>query len=260
MDLDAIWIWRGAAVALAVALLWGAAFGMARREELAGAAAAVGLLAGWLMTLPLLTATPRQLPERLPLLALVAVLGALAVVAVPALRRLRLPLGAALALGAGWWVAGAPLVLADLERAAPLLLAVTIAVLAATWRMATAGQAAGAGLALLAALAVAGLPGPWPYLAAALAAAAAGAGLARAELGAAARLPVAIALVALAAAPVIARGRAQDWAAAAAPALALLLGPLVAPVFGRTLGAVMGGVLAALPAIGVAAWRAGRFS
>ncbi|WP_240048411.1 hypothetical protein, partial [Crenalkalicoccus roseus] len=118
MDLDSLWAWRGALLALAAALLWAGAGRALRRPDLAALGAGVGLAAGWVLTLGLITASPRQLPERLPLLALAAA-GAGLLLALPGGGRGRVAgAGAVLALlAAAWWLAGAPLASPDLRRA-----------------------------------------------------------------------------------------------------------------------------------------------
>ncbi len=206
MDLDSLLPWRGAGLALAAALAWGGAFRLLGRPGLAALAAGAGTAAGWALTMGVATASPRQLPERLPLLALAATALALPV-GLLGDGRLR-PLGAAaaaLALLAGaWWLAGAPLAAADLRRGAVPLLGLAVLVLAAQVPLHGPWHA-GAALALLGAgLWIAAPPGPWTVLAAAAAAAALGAG------------------------PVLARGTPANWLAAAVPFAALWLGPALA--------------------------------
>jgi hypothetical protein len=232
MDLDSLLPWRGAGLALAAALAWGGAFRLLGRPGLAALAAGAGTAAGWALTMGVATASPRQLPERLPLLALAATALALPV-GLLGDGRLR-PLGAAaaaLALLAGaWWLAGAPLAPADLRRGAVPLLGLAVLVLAAQVPLHGPWHA-GAALALLGAgLWIAAPPGPWTVLAAAAAAAALGAAAVAgtAAWGAVPRLPVALALAALAAGPVLARGTPANWLAAAVPFAALWLGPALA--------------------------------
>jgi hypothetical protein len=248
MDLiDLLRPYHGAALALLAALAAGFAAHALRRPALGSIAAGIGTLAGWWLSFGLLTASPRQLPERLPLLMLVLVL------AVPLLgllaRRWRWLALPALVLGAvwvGWWMSGAPRVLPDLRRAAPVLAAVALATLVLAQRGGPRWAGPVAAGALLAGLAAARLPGPYVVLGAALLAAAIGASLA-APRGAAPTdvkaLPLAGALAGLAAIPVLARGAPADWAAAAAPLLALALGaPLGARLLGR-FGAPIGAVV-----------------
>jgi hypothetical protein len=220
--------WQAALVAGAVALAVALAGRAAGRPLLGAAAAGIGVLAGWWFAFGLLTASPRQLPERLPLLMLVLVLAA-PLMGVLARRWgwLAVPLAVFGAVWAGWWMAGAPLWLPDLGRAAAVFAGVSVA----TLLLALAGGARWAGpvaaAVLFAGLLVAPLPGPARALGAALLAAAAAAALVRPAKGAPAplaALPLAAALAALAAIPLLARGAAADWAVAAAPLAALLVG------------------------------------
>lgn len=239
---------RGPALALVVALGLALAARALRRPLPVGLAGGVAVLVGWWLTFGLLTASPRQLPERLPLLLLMLLLATLILLPL-ALRWRRLAPVAALlgALAAGWWMAGAPLVRADLQRAAPVLLAVASATLLLALRMAPRWSFLAAAASLLAGLLLVPLPGPPPVLGAVLVAAALGAAWvpARGEAApAVAALPVAGAITGLAALPVIARGVPADWAVAAAPLCAVLLGiPLGGWLAGRT-GAALGAILA----------------
>ncbi|NKC33952.1 hypothetical protein, partial [Falsiroseomonas selenitidurans] len=140
------------------ALLLALALAMAgRRWPMAGGLAlGAGVLAGWLWVFGSLPASPRQLPERLPLLALgvLALVGlGLAWRAVPG--RLLALLGA---LAVGWWMAGAPRNAPDLAQAVPVGVVVTGAVLLGLQGGRWARLAAAA--ALLAGLWWAALPGP----------------------------------------------------------------------------------------------------
>ncbi|MGG5812003.1 hypothetical protein, partial [Falsiroseomonas sp. CW058] len=120
-----LWPWRGALAAAVLGLAVALAGGWLRRPRLAALAGGIGVLGGWWLTFGLLTATPRQLAERLPLLMLAMVLAAgLGGGAVARWRWLAVPLALAGAAAAGWWMAGAPLVAADLRRAAPVLASV----------------------------------------------------------------------------------------------------------------------------------------
>ncbi len=74
--LDSLRPWTAAVVGGAAALLGALAAGAARRPLLGAAAAGIGVLAGWWFAFGLLTATPRQLAERLPVLMLVLVIAA----------------------------------------------------------------------------------------------------------------------------------------------------------------------------------------
>jgi hypothetical protein len=224
--IESLQLHRGAALAFAVALCLAAVARLLRRPLPPGIAAGAGLLAGWWLTFGLLTASPRQLPERLPPLALMLLLAT--VLLLPPTRRWpRLGLPATLlgALLAGWWMAGAPLVRADLTRGAAELAAVAAATVL-----------------------LAPMPGPQAVLAAVLVAATLGALVVPPRQGgspALSALPVAGAIMALAALPVIARGAPADWTVAAAPLLTVVLGiPLGARLGGRG-GAVLGALLAA---------------
>jgi hypothetical protein len=241
---------RGAAVAAPVALAVLAAAWAFRRASLSGLAAAIALAAGFWAVTGVLAASPRQLAERLPMLAMVAL--AAAVLASMGGRWWRVSAAGAGVAAAAWWMAGAPLHPDTLLRAAPEALALLAAMAIAAWRggglaMAVAWAALAAGLALAAARG--------PQLAYALAgmaavlAAAPGRGLGLA----AARLPLGMALAGVAAVPVLGRAGAADAAAAAAPALALLAGPLLAARLPGRLGPWLGPVLAALPALAAAA-------
>jgi hypothetical protein len=206
--------WPALAAAMLAAL--GMVLGARRWPWLAGLATGAGVLAGWWWVFGSLPASPRQLPERLPLLAL-AVLAwtALGLGWRRAPRAMMAGLGA---LGAGWWMAGAPRNAADLWQAAPVLGAVALyvglALRGGRWAPLLAAAA------LLAGLVLAGLPGPGPVLAAVLVAASLAARLAPAG-GPLAALPFATALAALAAVPLLARGAPMDWAVAGVPLLVL---------------------------------------
>lgn len=241
-----LWPWRGAVLAFLVALaVWPAAFAL-RMPRLGMLAAGLGVLAGWWLTFGLLTATPRQLPERLPLLMLILLLFLLGTAPL-AVRwpRLALPLAVLGALAAGWWMAGAPLTVADLRRVAPVLLGMAGFALLLALRADQAWRGAMAAGALLAGLVVAGPPGPWLVLAAIVLAASLGAWAGRAgQGGVLAALPLAGAIGALGALPVIARGRPADWAVAAAPLAALWLGPVLAPHLPGRVAAPAGALIA----------------
>jgi hypothetical protein len=206
--------WPAVAVASLAAL---AVLLAARRWHWLGAlSAGAGVLAGWWWVFGTLPASPRQLPERLPLLAL-------AVLAWTALglgwrRAPRPAMVLAGALGVGWWMAGAPRSAADLMQAAPVLASVALygllALRGARWAPVLAAAA------LLAGLLLAGLAGPGPMLGAVLLAASLVARFVPVG-GTLARLPFAAALAALAAVPVLARGAPADWVVAAVPLLVL---------------------------------------
>jgi hypothetical protein len=156
---------------------------------------------------------------------------------------------------AGWWMAGAPMVLPDLARVAPFLAGVAMSTLVLA--LADGPRWAGpvAASVLFAGLHVAPLAGPYRFLAGVMLAAAAMAALVRPVRGNMAHpvltaLPLAGALAALAAIPVMARGAASDFAVAAAPLAALLLG---APAGTRLAGRRWGGPIGAGLAGGLAA-------
>jgi hypothetical protein len=126
---------HGAAVALLVSLAVGLAARWLRWPAPAGLAAGIGTLAGWLFRFGLPTASPRQLPERLPLLVLALVLASpLLLRAARRWRWLGPPLAVLCAFGVGWWMAGAPLNLPDLRRAAFALAGVAAGSLLIAWR------------------------------------------------------------------------------------------------------------------------------
>jgi hypothetical protein len=246
-----LWPWRGAAVAFLLALGWGLAAWRLRRPRLAALAAGIGVLAGWWVTFGLLTATPRQLPERLPLLALGLVLLAGLGGGIAARWRVAGPALAALgAIGVGWWMAGAPRTGADLSRAAPVLAGIAGAALLLALRVRGGAMAAVVAGALLGGLAAAAAPGPGVVLGAAVLGAALGA-LGQGAGGPLAALPLAGAVAALGALPLVARGAPADWAGAAAPLLAALAGPLLARWLPARLGAAGGAALAATPAVAI---------
>ncbi len=197
----------------------GLALAGGRLAALGAVALGAGLVVGWIWLLGGLSASPRQLPERLPPLALAILLLA----ALSLWRRAPPWLLAGLgALGTGWWMGGAPRTGADLAQAAPVMALVALhALLALRLRGARAVLAAAL---LWAGLALAGPPGPAALLALVLLGASIGA-LAGPRPGLAAVLPFAAALAALAALPVLARGTPLDWGLALLPLAALLPWP-----------------------------------
>lgn len=229
MTLDSLWPWRGVALAFLLALGWAGLWRLLRRPDLAALGAGIGLAAGVVLTLGAVPGSPRQLPERLPILLLGGAGLGLVLALVGGGRRGVLTAGGTalgLLLGA-WWLAGAPMVLPDLNRGslglaglAALLLALALA-LRGPWHAAYAAALLGAGLWLSAPF------GPWIVLAAVVLAAALGGAVAGAGWAAPARLPVALGLGGLLAGPVIARGSALDWTVAAGPLLALWALPLI---------------------------------
>lgn len=255
---DALAPWHAALVAGACAL--GAAWlgRVAGRPLLGGAAAGIGVLAGWWFAFGVLTASPRQLPERLPLLMLVLVLAAPLFGAAARWRRwLAVPLAAAGSLWVGWWIAGAPMVPPDVVRAAPVLVGVAIATLLLAWAAGPRWAGPVAVSVLVAGLHLAPLAGPYRLLGAVLLVAVAVAALAPPGKGnmthpMLAALPVAGALAALAAIPVLARGAASDVVLAVAPLAALLLGaPAGTRLAGRRWGAPAGAGLMGGLAVGI---------
>jgi len=249
MVLDEFSEWRGAFVALSVARAVGVLGRLLRLPRLATCGAAVGVGAGWVLVLGALVASPRQLPERLPLLATTAAVAGALLAAAADHRRVAW-LGALLGVLAGaWWLAGAPLVGADLRRAAIPLLG--LGALAAMLLLALdgPGPAMIAAAALCAALALAAPFGPWLVLGVALFAAILGGIAGGVAWPPGARLAPALALAALAAGPVLARGAAVDWLAAAAAPAALWFGPALAARWGGGRAAMAGGwaVAAAVP-------------
>lgn len=210
--------------ALVLAVLWAGWFRWRQRPASAGLGLALGALLGVTLLLGLVNASPRQLAERIPVLAWATLLLALPL----ALGRRSWLLLVLAVLGAGatgWWMAGAPLTEADLLRVAPVLLALILLVPLVLLEAAPPWRAVLAAVALLAGVLASGMVGPWVLLALVLVAAvfgqqAAGGGV----LCDSARLPFAMLLVALVAGPILARGAAADWAAALAPLAPLLLG------------------------------------
>ena len=236
---------RGALVALLVALAVLGAARLARAPRLSSLAAALALAAGFVAVSGVIVASPRQLAERLPMLALIALGAAVAVSAHH--RWLRILAGVAGVLAGAWWMAGAPLHPDTVLRAAPeaIMLAAVMG-LAVRRRGGVAMAIAWAALAV--GLAVAAARGPQLAFAFAGLGAVLGAGLGRGLGLAAARVPLGITLAAVAAVPVLGRAAPTDWAAAAAPALALLLGPWLGQRLPRR-GPWLGPVLAAAPAL-----------
>jgi hypothetical protein len=244
----------GALIATLLALGVALAARALRRPHLGGVAAGIGILGGWWFAFGVLSGTPRQLPERLPLLMLVLVVLTPPLGQAVARRRwLVMPALVVGALWAGWWMAGAPRSMPDLARAAPAFAGIAGASLLLALRAAPRPAGPIAAAALLAGLAFAGPPGPFTVLGMALLAATIGAAAVPAGVTLVAALPVAAALAALGAIPVLARGAPADWAVAAAPVAALALGaPLgarVLPRHGATLGAAFLGAICA--AIGI---------
>lgn len=236
--LDSLSFWLGPALALVVSLGWAALFAGLKKPGLAALALPVGFAAGCVATLGHVSASPRQLPERFPLLALGLAAASLPVALLP-----KGWLWAATALvsglGGAWWMAGAPLWGADVGRAATLLAAFGVLFAALALEARERWAALGAAAFLAAGLVGAGALGPWSALGVALLLAAMPALLL--APGPAALVPLAVLLGALAAGPVVGRGAAGDWLALAAPLAALFVGQR----FGRW-GWVVGAVPAGL--------------
>jgi hypothetical protein len=241
MNLDTLWpaswpfpsLWPGALAALAAALAWAGLLRLTNRRDLAALGVPLGLAVGWAATLGISIASPRQLAERLPLLALAGFGGALFLALLATRRAWSLVLGAGLLLAGGaWWLAGAPLTAADLRRALVPLLALGGVSALASLELRSPLRATTAFALLLAAVWIVGPAGPWLVLATVGMAAALGSLPAGAHWPAAAAVPLALGLAGLAAGPVIARGAAPDWTAAAAPFAALSLGPVLASHIG----------------------------
>jgi hypothetical protein len=245
--LDSLRPWLAAVIAAAATLLAALAGRIVRRPLFGAAAAGIGVLAGWWFAFGLLTATPRQLPERLPLMMLVLVVATpLAARLAPRWRWAAWPLVGLGVLWVGWWLGGAPRTLADLQRAAPVLAGAAAAMLLLALRAAPRWALPVAAAALFAGLLAAAPPGP-PRLLGAVVLAASVAALAQPRGGAVhpalAALPMAGALAAVAALPVVGRGAPADWAAAAAPLAALWLGAPLGAWLARGAGAPVGALL-----------------
>lgn len=250
--------WTGALLAAGVALLACLLPRALARPNLAALAAPLGIGVGWIATLGLITASPRQLAERLPVLALAALLAALASAAVAARPFLVWVMAAIGAVATGWWMGGAPMGAADFIRALPVIGGVAGAVLLGHALLRDGAQMLAALLALTAALAVATTPGPQMMLAVIAACGVAAAWIGGGLTGAAARLPLAILLAALAAVPVLARGGSADWLAAGAPYAALLLGPALATRLPAQTIQIIAALLCAVPILLAIAWLTGR--
>jgi hypothetical protein len=246
MNIDALWqaawplppAWRGALAALATATAWAGVLRLLNRRDLATLGPALGLAVAWAVTLGLPFASPRQLAERLPLLALACFVCALLLTLLAAARASTLALGAAMLLAAGaWWLAGGPMTTGDLRSALVPVLALAAAAAVASLELRSPLRCAVAFALALAALWIARPAGPWPVLAAAGLAASLGGLPAAAPWTAVVAATMALALTGLAAGPVLARGIAADWTAAASPFAALALGPaLTARIGGRRAG------------------------
>jgi hypothetical protein len=233
--------WLPPLAAFALAATWGGACRRLGLERLGGAALGVGAGLGFVLLLGLVLASPRQLPERLPMLVMLLVPSALLLARAPGPVWLWRCVAVT---AAAWWMAGAPVVAEDWRRAAPEMAGLAGVALLLLPRLGSSPSVLAGGAVLLAALAAAALPGPGVALAACLAAAALGAALVRAP-----GEPVVAATVvaSLSAMPVMARGSLADWASLAAAPLCLWAGPPLAARLGLPRPA--GWALAAAPAL-----------
>lgn len=219
-----------AMMAGAAALCGAAAARWARLPGLGAALAALGVLVGLVALLGAIQASPRQLFERMPMLALGLLPPAMLAARWP---RLAWPAMILAALWAGWWVAGAPLWWPDMQRAALAALGIAGASFAAMLALRPPWQGAVLGVGLAAMLWASAPRGPWFEIAWIVAAAGA------AGTGFGARLPLPIVLVlgpvlaAAALGPVLAIGRGADWAVPLALLLAGMTGLLRWPLAGR---------------------------
>lgn len=191
-------------------------------------------------------ASPRQVADRLPLLALAGSAAGVLLALVAGRRPAAVALGAGAILFAGaWWLAGAPATEADLRRALVSVVAFGAVSAVASLELRSSPRWAAAFALLLVACWIARPPaGPWEALAAAGVAAALGGAVAGAPWTAATAAPAALLLVGLAAGPVVARGAAPDWTTGGAPVAALVLGPVLASRIGGRAGTAVGWALA----------------
>lgn len=205
---DALLLPGGMAVALVLA---GA--GLARWRG-AGEWPAMAIPLAVLVALTLLlggiAASPRQLGERLPMLALLLAAPAALATAWPRPVVAWLGWGLAAILG-GWWMAGGPAWGDDLAQAWPLAAGLAVAALLPGMALEARWQGAILPVGLTALLWAASPPGPW-FQAAFLVGLVGTAALAFGPVSPlAGRVLLAPLLVALAAGPVIAQGRWSDW-------------------------------------------------
>lgn len=223
---DSLTPWQGPLAAFLLALGW-AGLLRRRRPGIAALALGLGTVLGFAIILGVGLASPRQIFERLPALALAGL-----VLAVPlALTTARAVVGAMFVLAAiltGWWMSGAPLQPEDAVRAAPSLLAISLAAALLLGELGGAWRGIGAAGLLAALLAIAAPPGPWLLLGAVVAAACCGTLVAGPSLSPAARLPLAMVVAGVMGGPVLARGAATDWGVALGPLALLLLAPRLA--------------------------------
>ncbi|MCS6891860.1 MAG: hypothetical protein NZN45_09605 [Rhodovarius sp.] len=196
---------------------------LGRHWRLGAGLAALALPVGFAWLIGSIQASPRQLPERLPMLALLLLLPAFAAARWPR----GLPAGLAAVAGAlagGWWMAGAPLWGPDLLRVAGLGagLAAAAGVGMLALRGAWQGLLPPLGLALM--MVVLAPPGPWAGLGIVLAAAAIGAAGFGARLPPPLQIAFGSVLAAIALGPALALGRGVDLV----PPIALLCSALLA--------------------------------
>lgn len=126
ISLDALASWQPALLAAAVALAWSGLFRALGRGEIAALGAALGIVAGWVLAYGTIAASPRQVPERLPMLALATTAAALALAPLLGGRRAAVAAAGLVLLGGAWWLVGGPLAPGDLRRAALPLLALAL--------------------------------------------------------------------------------------------------------------------------------------
>lgn len=234
---------------LATALLVLTGAGLARfagLPRLGKALLPVALLVGFTLVIGGLQASPRQLGERLPMLALFLLGPALV-----AAWRPRPLLGWAMlglaAMATGWWMSGGALHGPDLLRALPVLLAVAMAAGLAGVALRGPWQGGILPLGLAGMMAVALPPGPWFELALVLAVIGA-AGMAFGRLQPMAGwIALGPAMAALAAGPVIALGRPQAWIIASGLLAAAVIA--IVPLPPRARLAIPAGLLAAATAV-----------
>lgn len=244
--------WRVGRVAFLVAVLAAIIARLVRLPALGAAACGLGVAAGWAV-LSNLPAWPHAMPDRMPELALLALLFAY-LAELPTFRVSLPAMIAVLALLSGWWLAGAPRSLAGLEHSWS-----AIAIVAA-WTAATAlllaeadgWRVAAAAFALWAALHAIDAPTIWILLALVPAGAALGslpaAGSPLTRLAAAAGTG-AVAGGAVAAAGLLRHGRVGPLEfACLAPLAVAWIGARILPRLRRLGGAAMpvAGVLALL--------------
>jgi len=220
---------------LAAGLLTLTGAGLARfaaSPRLGAAALPLALVLAFTLIIGGVQASPRQLGERLPMLALLLLAPALL-----AAWRPRLALGwvmlAVAALLTGWWMSGGALYGPDLVRAVPVLLLVALSAVLASLGMRGAWQGAILPLGLTAMLLQAAPPGPWAELGLVMGTAGLGSLAYGRAMPMAGWLALGPAMAGLAAGPVIALGRPQDWALALSLAAAAALAAAPLPPLAR---------------------------